>query len=572
MKRKIAFVTHEFGLFAGHGGVASYLDVLVSKILERTRDYEVFVLTLFFDKKSKLLKDPRLHIITILGNNEHEHGKFVLEYLKKIRPDFVECTDYLSLCLEALTYRAESTENELSHTVFITLHHTASRECFEWNDRVPVRFAPYYIQECCVRERTQMKLSDLNVAPSSFMQEYVTKNYALSDVELIPHPIVVTPKSKEKLLKKIEIEYDLNPFKGKFVINCISRIEGRKGQGHLIQQFVEFLRTTNADAYLIIVGNSSINSVTDTDFKIEFYEMIPDEYKHNILFFDFMNSVGKERIFAVSDLSVLASPFECLSLAMAESVAYEVPVICSKYCGFADYMEHSRDLMTFDPFRKNSLSDVLVYFYGFNRNQRNSILKSQKEGLNRLSAFSESVDRRLRLYENIQIKSDETCIHNTLVIDEQNYLDLCTKEICSKQYDSILVDFYFKKSLVLELLRLFHKVCDRFSSGDIIGYTGNHIQTNFINLLSNRIPFFICKVKIDESFYGKPLFKIISNYASSSTPVFNLLDEQEGLVDSITIEPSEMLINRYNDFLKRMIAMGFYVENLIDLEKKVKTF
>ena len=55
--KKIVFVAHEFGLYQGHGGIASYLYQLASLILKiYNKQYEVYVLASVCDKKCELLK------------------------------------------------------------------------------------------------------------------------------------------------------------------------------------------------------------------------------------------------------------------------------------------------------------------------------------------------------------------------------------------------------------------------------------------------------------------------------------------------------------------------------------
>lgn len=49
--KKIAFITHEFDTFKGHGGVAMYLKCLVTEMLKRCKEYDIYVITIMYDKK-----------------------------------------------------------------------------------------------------------------------------------------------------------------------------------------------------------------------------------------------------------------------------------------------------------------------------------------------------------------------------------------------------------------------------------------------------------------------------------------------------------------------------------------
>lgn len=568
--KKIVFLAHEFGLFPGHGGIASYLDILVNQILERNDNIEVHVFAYVYDKKNIALKNKRFNIKTITGHNLHEQGINICKYLKRIKPDYVECADYLALGLESIVYKYESDHNELSDTVFITLHHTASRECFEWNDRVPVKYSNLFIQECFARERVQMRLSDLNIAPSNFMNHYVTKNYNLSNVKTVLHPIIVEQCSKEKLLDELKKEFNLDLYKEKFIVNCISRIEGRKNQVQLVEQFIKFIKKTNADALLFIVGNSSINSVTGRDFRNEIYDTIPEEYKNRILFFDFMNSKEKKRILAISDISVLASPFECLSLAMVESIGYEVPVICSKYCGFSDYMGKSVNDMTFDPFVENDLCAKLEKFFNTSYVERQKIIFEQEKGIKDLASFEKTIDVRMKIYEDAKnkAKSLPKCC-NALVIDERNCFDTVDEKIVSCKYDSILVDFYFNKNLVIILEKLFYGISSKFKSGEILCYSGDSTKQCYVNAVIDSRPFFINDITIEEDSIGISLADIISKYAQSDTNIYSLTDINEGLPDSVKEQPSCVECQKRESFNKILLSNAFYKENLINLEDRV---
>lgn len=569
--KKIVFLAHEFGLFPGHGGVASYLDILVNQILDRNEDYEVHVFAYVYDKKNAAFKSKRFKINTIKGNNLHEQAINILKHLIKLKPDFVECTDYLALGLESLVYKYQTDKNELSDTVFITLHHTASRECFEWNDRISVKYANEFIKECFARERVQMKLSDLNVAPSSFMNMYVSKNYALKDVQTILHPLMIKTFKKSDLLNEMERDFDISMFKGKFIINCISRIEGRKNQMLLVDQFMRFVARTGANALLFIVGNSSVNSVTGRNFKNEIYETIPNEFKNKILFFDFMNTKEKKRILALSDLSVLASPFECLSLALTESVSDEIPVLCSKYCGFADYMSEFKYEMTFDPFKENDLCEKITAFYNATEKHRAEIMHSQLDNIIDRASFVKTIDYRLELYEKTHEPKKAVCkSQKALIIDESNYFKIVDEDVLAEGYDSILVHFYFNKYLVNTLEKWFYKISAKFDSGDIICYSGGAVKLCYINALLESKPFFINDIKFTEKNKGMCFADLVSEYVSSNSLIYSLMDMIEGLDDSVKNPPSKIVCKKREDFSKYLISKGFYSENLIDLEERIK--
>lgn len=562
--KKLVFVAHEFGLFKGHGGVAIYLYLLVSEILKHNDDYEIFVLSIKSDSQCELFQSPNVHISSINGTCYSEQGRYVLNQLLKIKPDYVEFTDYLGLAAESLTYREKTEKNDLSGTIFITLHHTASRECYEWNDKVPIKFAPYHIREAFVRESSQMKLSDLNVAPSEFMRQYVEKNYYLKNVHVISHPLMLDVKDRSLLKKNLEQNYDLQELKGKFIINCISRIEGRKDQLTLIHQFIRFLKISNADSVLIIAGNSSINSVTLNDFTIEIYETIPKEYKKSIMFFDFMGSEDKENLLALSDLSILASPFECLSLAMTESVCTGTPTIVSKYCGFKDYLTNCEEFCIFDPFKENDLCNAINRFYNLPDAAKKDLQKIQLDNLIDKASYKNSVANRLDLYKKAGhciSKNDST----SLILDERNFQQIITEDFIQKSYNNIIISWYFDKANSLEIAQIFNQASSRFSPLEVIYYGGKSIHLTFIDLIINYIPVCIVGLHFDSSMVGIPYWKAVIMQCNENQRIYDLLDNVDGLVDKVTHIDREVCQKR-EYFRKCMLDYLFIKTNQINLE------
>lgn len=567
--KKIVFLAHEFGLFPGHGGIASYLDILVNQLLERNDDIEVYVFAYVYDKKNAALKNRRFKINAITGRNLHEQGINICKYLKKIKPDYVECADYLALGLESIVYKYESDHNELSDTVFITLHHTASRECFEWNEKLPVKYANSFIQECYGRERVQMQLSDLNVSPSMFLAEYVSKNYKLTNVITIHTPCMVNICSKKDILRDLDHSFDLAMYKNRFIINCISRIEGRKNQYLLVKQFIKFLEKTKADALLIIVGNSSVNTSTNTDYRVEIFDSIPDQYKHNIIFYDFMNSKEKARILAISDLTVLASTYENFPIAMIESICNEVPVMCSKYCGFSDCMDKSYDTMAFDPFEEDTLSQKLEAFYKMSEQERYSITKDQINTISTVSSYKNTINYRIQIYEETRLKKSPKEQINPIVIDDRNFLEVIDDNFLSEKYDSIIVDYYWDKTNINTLVKWFGKMSHNFSDGDIICYSGDFPLLRYNDILVNWRPFYIKGVKFNETHKGQRLVDAIIENTHYDQEVFTLLDELGGLTDSIKGEINQSQ-NSKRAMMMNMLQAGAFVKmNKLDLRRKM---
>ena len=565
----VVFVTHECGNYAGHGGVASYIN-LISKQIVENYPYDVYILTTdSFEGKDIFDEYKRIHVVRVRQGNLHEQGKEILNIIQRLEPIWVEGVDYLGLLAETLGHRSFNSGCKLSNTKFITVHHTASRECYEWNDKVPVKFAGQWIQECYCREKMQMHLSDLNIAPSKFMQMYVAKNYDLKEVVTINHPQISDSFDCVKNKDNTSANFDTDYYKDKFVISCISRVEGRKNQLLLVREFIYFIRRTNANAVLLIIGNESINSITGEYTKDEIFEIIPDALKNSVLFFEFMDEKAKNRIYSISQLSVLASTFECLSLSLSESVSKGVPAICSKYCGFSDYIENVESTMTFDPFIEHDLSRVIENFYFLDEANKARILEKQQQGLRENGSVEKTIANRMKLYFGLKKKYSANSNH-FLIIDENNYLKVFGDDDVDKNYDGIVVPFYYNNKYIETIVDTFSRISDYFSNSDIIAFGCDTIQLHFINVLLNRRPFFIKGVRLDKSFVGIKYHEIISKYANSESEVYSLLNETHSIADAYQETPAEKQLKRRELFVKKMISGAFYSCYRIDQEECLK--
>lgn len=392
--RKIAFVAHEFGDFKGNGGIATCLHQLVRAILDCCSNIEVYVISIQYNKEEPLEENTRFHSYHLLADSCGNMGREVLRILKKIRPDYVELAEYLGLGLESLLYR-EFGGKELEKTVFFTDHHTATREIFEWSTLMPFKLAHPNLRATKEREHAQMIFSDVNMAPSQFLADYDTQNYAV-DVIYMPHVVYFECENKHDVQNRVGISVDLTFFENKFIVSCISRFEQRKNQAGLVQAFCDFLSRTGTDAYLILAGNTSRNEITGVDYRRTVFQAIPQKYKDRILMFDFMNKAGKDKIIAITDVAVMASPYENFPVAMTEYVMQGVPIIASKYSGCYDYICASGQ--AFDPFIEGDLSQRIEDFYNRDVDGWQAIAQQQREAMQEICGVNTAVEEKLALY------------------------------------------------------------------------------------------------------------------------------------------------------------------------------
>ena len=422
MLKKIAFVAHEFGFFTGHGGIASYLYNICKYILQNHEDINVYVLVNCHDKHTDLLNYEKLHIINI--NNSAD----VYWQISSIKPDFVEVSDYCAHALDCLL--AKNLKGEFSNTIFAVHHHTASRECYEWNTSLPIKYANGFIKDCFMREKLQFMLADAHISPSTFMSNYVKKNYFIHDsIKVFNHLNVETIKNKELVVDELSKIYNLEQYKDTFNIFIISRVEGRKNQHFLIDQFIKVKKKISGSK-LFIVGNSNYDEITNEECRFQIFKDIPLEYRNDILFYDFADSKQKDKFIAIGDLCILPSTFESFSIALGETILKGVPGMASKYTGCCDYLGETKEFTTFDPFNDDDLAEKIEKFYNMSEKDKMTILLDQQESFSKATSPLVSVDSRLEwIKDKLKIENGKNKIDSWQYINNQEIVVFSEKHV-----------------------------------------------------------------------------------------------------------------------------------------------
>lgn len=377
--KKIAFVAHEFGLYPGHGGIASYLYNIAKYILENT-NHEVYVMAEAYDENCDIYANQKFSFFPIHSGDLLNKRQAILDKMNVIKPDYIEFADYLALGLHCVIEKARKTA--FHNTLLITNHHTATRECFEWSTNKDILYAPIYLQQIYHEEKTQMELSDYNFSPSTFLGEYIPEKYNLSKKTLVfANPLYGKLESCWELKEKYKDEVDFSLYENSFNIVLITRFEGRKRHDRLVNAFIKLLNL-NIDCNLFLIGNSAEDPLTNKDCRYVLYKGIDEKYLKNIFFYDFMSIKQQEKFLAICNLSVMPSSYENQPMAMIESVLRDIPVIASKYSGCKDY---SPECMLFDPFKEDDdLFLTIKNFIDLSVNDRKRISEKQRELLNKI--------------------------------------------------------------------------------------------------------------------------------------------------------------------------------------------
>lgn len=353
--KKVVFVAHEFGLYKGHGGIASYLYNIVLWLLINT-SHKVYVISSCFDTDCDLLNYENFELKFVNGNLNEQRCQ-VYEYCKLINPDYIEFADFNALGLECIKARVRN--NEFNKTLLVTNNHTATRECWEWSHDKNFIFAPSYIQYTSLEETFQLQNSDICISPSSFLAKYVKKKYNLNqDVLVFANPYFKKLETREEIRSRIAKVVDLSQYSDTFNVVLISRFERRKHQDRLIKAIIK-LNKNGLKVRCFLAGNTSSFGNHKEDYRSYLYKKLDEETKKYFLFFDFLTLEQQEKLIAIADLAVMPSTYENQPVAMVETVLRNVPVMGSVTSGITDYTKDK--CLIFDPIKENLAEQISLF-------------------------------------------------------------------------------------------------------------------------------------------------------------------------------------------------------------------
>lgn len=391
-RKKICLIGHECGYYKGQGGIATYIE-LTAKGFSKL-GYEVHTIFLhgsdLNDKNIKCWKVKDQFSI-------YKNSKAIDEILSKIQPDIVEVTDFIGLASYTLAKRALS---GLDYSCcFITNNHTGIREVWEWGTGLDfMECAPPWMIEMYQYERAQSILSDANFSTSTFLANYLSNLHGTE--------FHTCPSYYNLIDKKIE---PISRSGNKLNILSLGRFELRKKQELLISAVCELILEGH-DIHVTLIGNSGDNFYDRRDYMDYCYSLIPLTLKKHFSFYDFIPYKELQKHYKDYDIFVIPSPYENFPNTALEAINYGLIVAGSKTSGIADMSGEAAEHLCFEKNSVSAIKEVLIGFEKMTNEDKEHLRNVQRQTLNKLVSFENSIVSRVKKYETLLGKAIEKSV------------------------------------------------------------------------------------------------------------------------------------------------------------------
>jgi glycosyltransferase involved in cell wall biosynthesis len=187
--------------------------------------------------------------------------------------------------------------------------------------------------------------SDVVLSVSEYSKQQIQKHFNIEKVTVTPNavdPIYFESYDKDKVKEQVK-----KKFKATNYFLFVSRWEPRKNHDQLLRAFVE--NEYYKSHSLVFVGNKAIKSKAYDDY----YESLPNAIKTTIFMFSKINFEDLVLLVRGADLSIYPSIAEGFGIPPLESLAANVPTICSNKTAMSDFTFFEDCL--FDPLDLNDL-------------------------------------------------------------------------------------------------------------------------------------------------------------------------------------------------------------------------
>lgn len=177
--------------------------------------------------------------------------------------------------------------------------------------------------------KTSAKCSEVVLSVSEYSKKQVQKHFNIENVTVTPN--AVDPIFFEAYDKTSAKELVKEKFSATNYFLYVSRWEPRKNHHRLLKAFVENEHYKKRS--LVFVGDKAIDDIAYT----EYYKSLPKEIKGAIFTFNKVNFEDLILLVRGADLSVYPSIAEGFGIPPLESLAANVPTICSNTTAMSDF-------------------------------------------------------------------------------------------------------------------------------------------------------------------------------------------------------------------------------------------
>lgn len=193
----------------------------------------------------------------------------------------------------------------------------------------PVYFPLFYKIKNKLLFKASAKYSDVVLTVSEYSKKQIEKHFNISKITITPNAI--DPVYFQTYDKTIIKELVKEKFKATNYFIYVSRWEPRKNHDRLLKAFVENNYYKNYN--LVFVGDKAIENKQYNDY----YTTLPKEIKASIFNFNKVNFQDLLLLVRGADLSIYPSIAEGFGIPPLESLAANVPTICSNTTAMSDF-------------------------------------------------------------------------------------------------------------------------------------------------------------------------------------------------------------------------------------------
>lgn len=194
------------------------------------------------------------------------------------------------------------------------------------------------------------KCSEIVLSVSEYSKKQIQKHFKIKTVTVTPNaidPVYFETYDKENCKEQV-----LKKFKATNYFLYVSRWEPRKNHHRLLKVFVE--KEYYKNHTLVFIGDKAIENIEYNDY----YNSLSTAIKATIFSFHKLNFQDLLLLVRGADLSIYPSIVEGFGIPPLESLAANVPTICSNSTAMADF-EFLKNFQ-FDPLSENHLDEKII--------------------------------------------------------------------------------------------------------------------------------------------------------------------------------------------------------------------